>query len=144
MKNATKRTASNSRRGFTLVELVVVVLVLGIIAAVASPKMFDTAAEARDNSTQSTLQVLRDAIELYKAENGEYPGDLGTDVDLKADLVDYINGSFPSSQVAGAAGDASVTIKTAGTALVKDDATDWMYDNVSGQIIVNETGYETL
>lgn len=144
MRNVTENAVSKSRRGFTLVELVVVVLVLGIIAAVASPKMFDTTAEARDSSTKSTLQVVRDAIELYKAETGVYPGDLGTDVDFKADLVPYINGAFPSSKVTGAAEDGSVTIKTAGTPLVKDDATDWMFDNVSGQFIINQTGYETL
>ncbi len=61
------------RRAFSLVELVVVVLILGIIAAVAAPKMFDVASDARQNSTKTSLFVLRDAIELYKAQNGNYP-----------------------------------------------------------------------
>ena len=43
-------TCTKKRRGgFTLIELVVVVLVLGIIASVAAPKMFDTANDAREN-----------------------------------------------------------------------------------------------
>ncbi len=139
-----KNVARKSRRGFTLVELVVVVLVLGIIAAVASPKMFNTAVVARDNSTQSSLMVVRDAIELYIAENGVYPGERGTEVDLTGDLADYVNGPFPNSQVPGAPGDSSVSVKAAGTPLAQDDATDWMYDSVTGEFIINRTGYETL
>jgi type II secretion system protein G len=79
---------SKRRGGFTLIELVVVVLVLGIIASVAAPKMFDTANDARENSTIQSLAVVRDAIELHRAQNGAYPGDLGTEADLKADLKD--------------------------------------------------------
>ncbi|MGN6136167.1 MAG: prepilin-type N-terminal cleavage/methylation domain-containing protein, partial [Aureliella sp.] len=64
------RTTNRKRKAFSLVELVVVVLILGIIAAVAAPRMFDTAGDARKNSTKSSLAVLRDAIELYKAQTG--------------------------------------------------------------------------
>ena len=104
MKIPMNRTAQKmqcQRRGFTLVELVVVVLVLGIIAAVASPKMFDTTSDARDNSTRTTLSVMRDAIELYKAEVGAYPGDAGTDVDFKADIAPSVSGEHIASRRSG-------------------------------------------
>ena len=51
-----------------MIELVVVVLVMGILAAVAAPKMFDTATNAKVNATRQSLVVVRDAIELYKAQ----------------------------------------------------------------------------
>ncbi len=146
MRSFNNQATRSKRRGFTLVELVVVVLVLGIIAAVASPKMFDTTSDARDNSTKTTLSVVRDAIELYKAEVGVYPGDAGTEADFKADIAPYINGPFPASQIASAAQDASVNVQSDGGALLTDldDLTDWLYDKTTGEFIINETGYATF
>ena len=66
---------SSRRRGFTLVELVVVVLIMGIIAAIALPKMATSTATAKTNSAKTSVAVIRDAIELYKADNGAYPSD---------------------------------------------------------------------
>lgn len=92
---AQNRATPKKRNGFTLVELVIVVLILGIIAAIAAPKMFDTAANAREAATRQSLAVIRDAIELYRAQNGIYP--------LAATVVTalrpYINGPFPAAQV---------------------------------------------
>ncbi len=136
----------SQRKGFTLVELVVVVLVLGIIAAVAAPKMFDTAGNARDNATKQSLAVVRDAIELYRAQNGSYPGDSGTQADLQTDLQPLLKGPFPKSTLSGAAGDRSVTVETDGGPLSADvdGASDWVYDKTTGEFLINETGYETL
>ena len=58
------------RAGFTLIELVVVIMILGILAGVAAPKLFNTSATATDNGVKQTLAIVRDAIELYAANNG--------------------------------------------------------------------------
>ncbi len=133
----TKRT----RVGFTLVELVIVVLIIGILAAIAAPKLFDTSTEARQNGTRQSLAVLRDAIQLYKARNGAFPGEAGTEVDLKNDLKTYIQGSFPRAEV-GNTGD-TVRIQATGAALSASGAQSWAYDNQSGEFIVNHASYSS-
>src|SRR6188508_418004 len=93
------------RKGFSLVELVVVILIMGILAAVAAPKMFDKANEARTNGTKQSLATLRDAIELYRAANGEYPASA---TNLATDLKTYIKGPFPEVQIGENKGSAGV------------------------------------
>jgi general secretion pathway protein G len=87
--------SAHNRRGFTLVELAIVVLVIGILAAVAAPKMSNSANTARENATKQSLSVLRDAIEYYKAQNGSNPA-LASN---SAPLAPYLNGPFPAAQV---------------------------------------------
>ena len=134
------KTNQKSRQGFSLVELVVVVLVMGIIAAVAGPKMFDTAGDARTNGTKQSLLVVRDAIQLHLAQNGAYPGDAGTQADLIADLGPFLRGAFPKVEV-GSNKNANVRVQTAGTALAASGSEGWAYDNSTGEFVVNDATY---
>jgi len=131
-------TLRRARRGFTLIELVVVVLVMGILAAVAAPKMFDTASSAKSNATRQSMVVIRDAIELYKAEKGTYPGQAATGTALATDLKPYLKGPFPKSGIRTSA-DASV--KYGSTTAAADGSTDWVYDKADGTFIINHTDY---
>jgi general secretion pathway protein G len=130
------------RSGFTLVELVVVVLILGIIAAVAAPRMFDTAGLAKDNGLRQTLSVVRDAIELYRAQNGVLPGVDGTETTFKSDLAPYLRGSFPAGPVGPADGDSRVFLR--GTGLPMNGSSNpskaWKYDYTTGDFIFNYSG----
>ena len=137
MKVLNTQPSGKLRRGFTLVELVVVILVLGIIASIAAPKLFDTAGIARINSSRQSLIVLRDAIELYKASNGSFPAD-------KTAIETMLKGPFPTNQITAAVNDASLVVVTAGTALSASGVQDWRYDSTSGEIILNTAGYDSF
>jgi general secretion pathway protein G len=135
---------SHRRRGFTLVELVVVILILGIIAAVAAPKMFDTAGNARDNGLRQTLSVVRDAIELYKAQNGASPGADGSATTFKSDLTPYLRGSFPAGPVGPAEGDSQVFMSNSGVMNGSPTPTKaWKYQYPTGEFIFNYNGCPT-
>ena len=64
-------------QGFTLVELVVVVLVLGILVGIAVPHMSDVSTKARAASELRTAHVVLSAGNLFTASNGTFPRDAG-------------------------------------------------------------------
>ncbi len=126
-----------AKKGFTLVELVVVVLIIGIIAAVAAPRMFDTAGDARQNSTRQSLSVIRDAVELYKAQNGNYP----TAASLATSLQANLKGPFPKVQM-GANQNATVVATTQSPITAPEaGAAGWVYNQTTGDITVNDATY---
>lgn len=120
------------QKGFTLIELVVVVMILGILAAVAAPKLLNTSSTAADNGLKQTLSVVRDGIERYAAEHGGSlpadPNDLVTD--------GYIRGSFPTCPVSTQDNLVSIV----GTAAPTGDASptkSWKYSTADGTFICN-------
>ncbi len=121
------------RRGFTLIEIVVVVVVVGIITAAGAAKMVDVGAKARESSTRRSLAVLREAIDCCQAENG---GTLpGQSDDLPGDLAPYLVGPFPQSHV-GANNDL-VHYKNGSLNAKNNPSEGWMYSRSTGALIVN-------
>lgn len=67
------------RKGFTLVEILIVVVILGILAAIVIPQFTNASTAAKASSVLSQLQTLRSQVELYKNQhNNEFPTSDGT------------------------------------------------------------------
>jgi general secretion pathway protein G len=69
----------NVKKGFTLVEILIVVIILGILAAIVIPQFTNASEDARKSSLTSQLQTIRSQVELYKLQHrDEYPTADGT------------------------------------------------------------------
>ncbi|MEX1245405.1 MAG: prepilin-type N-terminal cleavage/methylation domain-containing protein [Thermoanaerobaculia bacterium] len=67
-----------SQRGFTLLELLVVMTIIGILAAIAVPALRDSPKRAREATLRADLFTFRSVIDQYKGDKGNYPPDLET------------------------------------------------------------------
>jgi len=63
-------------RGFTLLELLVVMTIIGILAAIAVPALRDSPKRAREATLRADLFTFRSVIDQYKGDKGNYPADL--------------------------------------------------------------------
>jgi general secretion pathway protein G len=62
-----------ARGGFTLIELVVVIVILAILAAVIVPRFFGRTDDAKISSALTTIKSIDDAVALYNADTGSFP-----------------------------------------------------------------------
>ena len=79
-------------RGFTLIELMVVIIILGILAMWVAPKIMSRPGEARQVKARLDIQNLENALKLYKLDNGVYPS---TEQGLQALVEQPETGTVP-------------------------------------------------
>ncbi len=68
-----KKHRCRKNAGFTLVEVMVVIAILGILGALVIPRVMDRPDEARLVKAQSDIQAIESALNLYRLDNGVYP-----------------------------------------------------------------------
>lgn len=70
MKNAVQKTVGKKRKGFMLIELLMVVAIIGVLAAVAVPNFIGLTDEAKIARIQADLSTLGSAVEVHYAKHG--------------------------------------------------------------------------
>lgn len=98
------QTLHSRNSGFTIVELLIVIVVIGILAAITIVAFNGIQARSRDSSVDSSVVALKKAIELYNADVGTYPAVSGCSdnsgcgiAGLATPLVPKYIGAMPSS-----------------------------------------------
>jgi prepilin-type N-terminal cleavage/methylation domain-containing protein len=136
---------AETRRGFSLIEIVIVVMILGILASIAAPKLLGTSQQAVDNGLRQTLGVIRTAIDSYAAEHsGALPGADGAEATFKNDMIAYLRGSeFPKCSVGAAKNNVIRMLSGTGTVAASIGGTaathSWVYKYETGDFHVNST-----
>ena len=88
-------------RGFTLLELMVVLTIMGILITIAQPSLKQSIVRAREAVLREDLYQIRDALDQYYADNGKYPAQLADLINQSEKAKSYLRG-VPKDPFTGA------------------------------------------
>ena len=107
-------SASNKRQGFTLVELAVVIVIIGVLAAFGVPRFLKSVERSKAGEAVSYLSAIRSSQERYQSQNGTYASDLTT-LDLVMATPKYFTVGTPAAGGTGSLQDSwTLTLTRAG------------------------------
>ncbi len=92
-------TRSNARqRGFTIIELLIVMAILGMLAVMVAPNLFNQADGARRDAAMSQISAIASALDTHRLDVGQYPEDLQGLMENTSDRASW-NGPYLNNDV---------------------------------------------
>jgi general secretion pathway protein G len=135
------------RNAFTLVEVLIVVIVLGILAAIVVPQFSNATTDANLTSLKTNLQIIRGQLQLYKIQHGDaYPNAATGTPTFAAQLTGTTNAtgatgtgaSYPyGPYLQSVPNNPYTNTNTIGT--TADYSTAWYYDTTTGTFKANDS-----
>ncbi len=86
--------ARRGSRGFTLLELMVVIVIIGVLAALIAPNVLSRVGQAKITAAKTDINSLMNALKIYKLDNGRYPS---SDQGLQALVTKPTTGTIPDN-----------------------------------------------
>lgn len=153
-------------KAFTLVELLIVVAILGIMAAIVIPSFQGNVVQAKESASKTNLGTMRTQIELYKIYHNSFPpgyvngtgdsvatavlqliettNEAGETSSSTVRTVQYPYGPYlkkiPENPYNKLSSIAYVTVATEFSAAVDGTSSGWLYKKETGEIVINWTG----
>jgi len=125
------RMVNRRRKGFTLIEMLIVIVVIAILALIVIPRLLGAGRKAKEATLRGNLHQIRNAIQQFEADCGDYPAD-------KADLMTQPAAGNGGTGIAlDVVGWQGPYLRTADSNLPKDPFTDdfdWSYTPATGHI----------
>lgn len=136
---------SRPNSGFTLIELIMVIVIISILAVVIVPQFASQSGKATKAATKANLEILRTAVEAFGAENsGTYPSDFATDLVSSGGTVKFLR-KVPEEKWTPATTetpDPTPVDNITAADIASSDVGGWMYNAGTGEVRVNKTGVD--
>ncbi|MCE9604752.1 MAG: type II secretion system GspH family protein [Planctomycetia bacterium] len=137
------------KQGFTLVEVLIVVVIMAILAATIIPQFSDSTKDAKNNTSKFNLHTIRSQIELYKSQHdGKVPAAL-SDLTVKTNTAGTIGtttafpygpylSTLPANPFTGS-NTVAVAATNPPTAATGSTTAGWLYHAASGSVYIDNT-----
>ena len=142
-------SAKHRNNGFTLIEVLIVVVIMAVLAATVIPQFADSTNDAKISTLKFNLHTLRAQIELYKAQHGSYPDDLAVKLTSKTNSSGvvgtsaehkygpYIVGQLPLNPM----DDKNTVTNQSSATFTVTAAGGWLYNPSNGKVAANNATY---